>query len=155
NLVPRWRTMIIPALTCWPAPALTPRYLGLESRPFRDEPMPFLCAISYSASFAVVVFRVRRAGVFVSSVAPGFGFAAARFGFTAADCAGSFCAAGAASFFAVAFLAPIDSISICDSRLRWPLWRRYPDFGRYLPMRIFSPRTWPTTRAVTVTPFAP
>ena len=45
NRVPRWRTMIMPALTSWPAKIFTPRYFGFESRPFRDEPRPFLCAI--------------------------------------------------------------------------------------------------------------
>src|SRR3954447_22120578 len=43
--LPRWRTMISPPVTAWPANTLTPRRLALESRPFRDEPRPFLCAI--------------------------------------------------------------------------------------------------------------
>src|SRR5436190_4303200 len=43
--VPRWRTMISPPLTAWPAKTLTPRRLALESRPLRLEPSPFLCAI--------------------------------------------------------------------------------------------------------------
>src|SRR4051794_39201500 len=47
--VPRWRTMISPPVTCWPAKTFTPRRLALESRPLRDEPRPFLCAISRSA----------------------------------------------------------------------------------------------------------
>src|SRR5262249_17144206 len=42
NFEPRWRTMIWPARTSWPAKILTPRYCGFESRPFFDEPMPFL-----------------------------------------------------------------------------------------------------------------
>src|SRR3954452_6585492 len=45
NFVPRWRTMISPPVTFWPANTLTPRRLGLESRPLRLEPRPFLCAI--------------------------------------------------------------------------------------------------------------
>src|SRR5919197_5892405 len=40
--VPRWRTMIIPALTVWPSKALTPRRFAFESRPLREEPSPFL-----------------------------------------------------------------------------------------------------------------
>src|SRR5690242_16415054 len=44
--VPRWRTRISPALTCWPPNRLTPRYCALESRPLRDEDAPFLCAMS-------------------------------------------------------------------------------------------------------------
>src|SRR5262245_47688909 len=46
NLVPRWRTMISPPVTVWPANTLTPRYFGLESRPLRLEPRPFLCAMA-------------------------------------------------------------------------------------------------------------
>ena len=37
--------MIWPARTSWPAKILTPRNCGFESRPFFDEPSPFLCAI--------------------------------------------------------------------------------------------------------------
>ena len=43
--VPRWRTMISPALTNWPPKRLTPRRCALESRPLREEPRPFLCAM--------------------------------------------------------------------------------------------------------------
>jgi hypothetical protein len=45
NTVPRWRTMISPPVTAWPANTLTPSRLALESRPLRLEPRPFLCAI--------------------------------------------------------------------------------------------------------------
>src|SRR5207244_1394653 len=45
--VPRWRTMIDPARTCWPANTFTPSIFGFESRPLRDEPRPFLCAIRF------------------------------------------------------------------------------------------------------------
>src|SRR3712207_694792 len=44
--VPRWRTMISPPVTCWPANTFTPRRLAFESRPLRLEPRPFLCAIA-------------------------------------------------------------------------------------------------------------
>src|SRR6185503_5288184 len=47
--VPRWRTMISPALTTWPPKRLTPRYWELESRPLRVEDAPFLCAMSVPA----------------------------------------------------------------------------------------------------------
>src|SRR5918995_240853 len=46
NFVPRWRTMISPPVTVWPAKTFTPRYFGFESRPLRLEPRPFLCAIA-------------------------------------------------------------------------------------------------------------
>src|SRR3954469_20997817 len=45
NLVPRWRTMISPPVTVWPANTFTPRRWAFESRPLRLEPRPFLCAI--------------------------------------------------------------------------------------------------------------
>src|SRR5690349_8848602 len=40
NLVPRWRTMIEPALMSSPPKAFTPSIFGLESRPLRVEPPP-------------------------------------------------------------------------------------------------------------------
>src|SRR3954453_20115184 len=47
--VPRWRTMISPALTTWPPNRFTPRRWAFESRPLRDDDAPFLCAMSSSA----------------------------------------------------------------------------------------------------------
>src|SRR3954447_21303553 len=47
--VPRWRTMISPALTTWPPKRLTPSRWALESRPLRDDEAPFLCGMSSSA----------------------------------------------------------------------------------------------------------
>src|SRR4051794_16726961 len=44
--VPRCRTRISPAFTSWPPKRLTPRRCALESRPFREELAPFLCAMS-------------------------------------------------------------------------------------------------------------
>src|SRR3954451_15875878 len=38
--------MISPALTCWPPNRFTPSRWALESRPFRLEDAPFLCAIA-------------------------------------------------------------------------------------------------------------
>ena len=49
--VPRWRTRIIPAVTCWPSNIFTPRRCACESRPLREEPSPFLCAMSNSLSW--------------------------------------------------------------------------------------------------------
>src|SRR3712207_68088 len=40
--------MIAPAVTGWPANTWTPSRLAAESRPFLDEPRPFLCAIRSS-----------------------------------------------------------------------------------------------------------
>src|ERR671910_2396140 len=42
TLEPRWRTMMLPALTTWPPYAFTPSLLPAESRPLREEPPPFL-----------------------------------------------------------------------------------------------------------------
>src|ERR671932_831171 len=47
--VPRWRTMISPALTTWPPKRFTPRRCAFESRPFREDEAPFLCAMAASA----------------------------------------------------------------------------------------------------------
>jgi hypothetical protein len=43
--VPRWRTMIVPPGTSCPPNALTPSRCALESRPLRELPRPFLCAM--------------------------------------------------------------------------------------------------------------
>src|SRR4051794_34975589 len=45
NRVPRWRTMISPPVTTWPANTFTPRRWAFESRPLREEPRPFLWAM--------------------------------------------------------------------------------------------------------------
>src|SRR5687768_12458034 len=47
--VPRWRTMISPALTSWPPKRFTPSRWAFESRPFRVDDAPFLCAISQNS----------------------------------------------------------------------------------------------------------
>ncbi len=69
HFVPRWRTKILPAVTNSPSQALMPRRWEWESRPFRVDPCPFLCAIG---PFLLTYFPVfRRTGefcVFCSSV---------------------------------------------------------------------------------------
>src|SRR5215831_20322877 len=54
--VPRCRTMISPAFTCWPPNRFTPSRCALESRPLRLDDAPFLCAICYA------LLRLRDAG---------------------------------------------------------------------------------------------
>src|SRR4051812_25908912 len=44
--VPLWRTMMVPPGTTCPPKALNPSRCAFESRPFRELPNPFLCAIS-------------------------------------------------------------------------------------------------------------
>src|SRR5207253_11340366 len=41
--------MIVPALTAWPAPVFIPSRCPTLSRPLRELPAPFLCAIGYSS----------------------------------------------------------------------------------------------------------
>ena len=43
--------MISPPVTVWPANTFTPRRLELESRPLREEPRPFLCAMRSLSPF--------------------------------------------------------------------------------------------------------
>src|SRR5258707_854808 len=51
--VPRWRTMIVPPGTSCPPKALKPSRCAFESRPFREVPCPFLCAINSVSRFSV------------------------------------------------------------------------------------------------------
>src|SRR5579864_1271201 len=48
NLVPRWRTMMLPATTISPPNFFTPNRRPRLSRPLREEPPAFLCAICCS-----------------------------------------------------------------------------------------------------------
>src|SRR5713226_8221414 len=50
--VPCCRMMMVPARTVWPAPVLMPSRWPTLSRPLRELPAPFLCAISFSFFFA-------------------------------------------------------------------------------------------------------
>src|SRR5579864_7370771 len=56
--VPRWRTMMVPPGTICPPNALNPSRCALESRPFRDVPCPFLCAIGNQLSVLGCQFSV-------------------------------------------------------------------------------------------------
>ena len=46
HLVPRWRMMMLPGTTCSPPNFLTPSRLPAVSRPLRELPPAFLCAIA-------------------------------------------------------------------------------------------------------------
>src|SRR5918994_2015424 len=50
--VPRWRTMIVPALIAVPSNTFTPRRLACESRPFLVEPAPLVLDMSVSPTLA-------------------------------------------------------------------------------------------------------
>src|SRR4051794_36551989 len=50
NLVPRWRTMIVPAVTLVPPNSFTPRRWAFESRPLRVEPPPLVFDIAGSSA---------------------------------------------------------------------------------------------------------
>src|SRR6476659_6855532 len=56
--VPRWRTMMVPPGTTCPPNALKPSRCALESRPFRDVPCPFLCAIESVLSSRLAAARL-------------------------------------------------------------------------------------------------
>src|ERR1700755_333886 len=45
HFVPRWRARMFPPSTRSPPNFFRPSRCAFESRPFRDEPTPFLCAI--------------------------------------------------------------------------------------------------------------
>src|SRR3954463_8532367 len=45
HLVPRWRARMLPASTCCPPYLFTPSRRPAVSRPLREEPPAFLCAI--------------------------------------------------------------------------------------------------------------
>src|SRR5262245_18701957 len=66
HLVPRWRTMMLPASTFWPPDFFTPSRRPAESRPLRDEPPAFLCAM-----VGFLYFFGFEAG-FLSALAAGF-----------------------------------------------------------------------------------
>src|SRR4030095_6502454 len=51
NLVPRWRTRMLPAVTNSPPNRFTPSRLLTLSRPLWTLPPPFLCAINSSFDF--------------------------------------------------------------------------------------------------------
>src|SRR5439155_25973363 len=50
NLVPRWRTMMLPAEIGCPPNIFTPSLWPGESRPLREEPPAFLCAMLFFRS---------------------------------------------------------------------------------------------------------
>src|SRR5262249_16147204 len=50
HCVPRWRTRILPARTYSPPYLFTPRRRPAVSRPLREEPPAFLCAIAKNSS---------------------------------------------------------------------------------------------------------
>src|SRR5207248_1935192 len=46
HFVPRWRARMLPPKTCSPPNFFRPKRCECESRPLRDEPTPFLCAMT-------------------------------------------------------------------------------------------------------------
>src|SRR4051794_21925350 len=109
--------MMDPAGTTWPAKTLTPSRLALESRPFLEEPRPFLCAIAY-ASCSAAGFSAFGSG-FLRGFAGAFFLGAA----ASASAAGAFSgAAFSGAVLAAAFLGgeptAISSIVMRERRLR-------------------------------------
>src|SRR5512141_2763307 len=56
HFVPRCRARMLPPSTLSPPNFFRPSRCELESRPFRDEPTPFLCAI-FDFGFPILDFR--------------------------------------------------------------------------------------------------
>src|SRR5260363_423829 len=67
--VPRWRTIILPARIDREPNILTPSRLDSESRPLRDEPPAFLCAIyiAFIPQWKPFHYRLCRCAVLYSS----------------------------------------------------------------------------------------
>src|ERR1700759_1567627 len=118
--------MMLPPITCSPPNFLTPRRRPAESRPLRDEPPAFLCAISnYSAVFFA-------AGFFAGGLVSVFG--AAGLGATAflgeavlasgalVSVLGEASSWGSSAFFGAAFFSslPIATIFRIVWFWRWP-----------------------------------
>src|SRR5450756_1332018 len=65
--------MMVPPLTCSPPKRFTPRRWALLSRPLRELPPPFLCAIAYPlsalAGFSAVVGLTSTSAGFASALA--------------------------------------------------------------------------------------
>src|SRR5688572_17015202 len=95
--MPRWRTMIAPAVAACPSPIFTPSRWPTLSRPFLTLPPAFLCAIADYPSFLVVRGLAAR-----GLAARGFGV-----GFSSAVLAASAAFARVAGFFAGVALASV------------------------------------------------
>src|SRR6187431_1834837 len=76
--VPRWRTIMLPARADWPPNNLTPRRLLSLSRPLRELPPAFLCAIvNYFALVGFLAAPLAGAAFFVDAFAAGLAAALA------------------------------------------------------------------------------
>src|SRR6476661_3182206 len=58
HLVPRWRAMMLPGMTTSPPYCFRPRRRPAESRPLREDPPAFLCAIVRLQHLAWVVTQI-------------------------------------------------------------------------------------------------
>src|SRR3954463_8999729 len=58
HLVPRWRAMILPGTTPPPPYCFSPRRRPAESRPLREDPPAFLCAIAGLQNLVQVVTQI-------------------------------------------------------------------------------------------------
>src|SRR5207342_1330080 len=63
HFVPRWRTMMLPARTVSLPNFFTPRRFDSESRPLREEPPAFLCAIAENSYFLALGAAFLAAGL--------------------------------------------------------------------------------------------
>src|SRR5687767_5538233 len=104
NVLPRWRTMIVPDRTYWPSPRLTPSRLPALSRPFLLDEPAFLCAIDYSwdSALGAAALRVRFG---LSSAAAALGLSAAALAFGLVVRVARFGLSAVSAFAEAAFLA--------------------------------------------------
>src|SRR5258706_406147 len=58
HLVPRWRAMMLPGTTTSPPNCFSPRRRPAESRPLREDPPAFLCAIVSLQNLIQVVAQI-------------------------------------------------------------------------------------------------
>src|SRR5215813_1518635 len=92
KVVPRWRTRMLPAGTTWPPKRFTPRRWPGESRPLRELPPAFLCAIAgYSflafAALGLAAFGFAALGLVSPAAAAFLAGALAFFGLASAGLA--------------------------------------------------------------------
>src|SRR3954454_23617955 len=58
HLVPRWRAIMLPGTTTSPPNCFSPRRRPAESRPLREDPPAFLCAIASLQNLVQVVTQI-------------------------------------------------------------------------------------------------
>src|SRR5689334_5628607 len=142
--------MIDPAVTVWPANTLTPSRWAAESRPFFEEPRPFLCAIAgvlLGLRRARPARRLRRVLGARRRRLPGRGLLRRGRLLGGRLLRGGLL--GRRGGGRLGLDAPIEAIWIRLSSERWPRVFLKPRLGLNVKTLSFSPRRCSTTSAVT------